>query len=261
MTKLNNTQDLITYVARLGDDAIVFGHRISEWVSHAPFLEEDIALGNVALDFIGHAQMYYSYAAKLSNEENTNATPMTEDDFAYLRNEREFQNHLINELPNGNFADSVVRQVLIDLYNKLYVDALKKSKDKTLAAIAEKSSKEILYHCRRSQEWMLRLGDGTDESHQKMQTALDNIWGYTHEIFELDDTEQCLVDAGIAVDSTVLKTQWLQNVTAIVEQATLSIPTDKWAVRGGREGYHTENLGHLLTEMQFVHRSFPGAKW
>lgn len=261
MTQSNNSQDLITYVVSLGDDALVLGHRISEWVSNGPFLEEDIALGNVALDFIGHAQMFYTYAAKLTNEANNNETELTEDDFAYLRDERQFQNHLINELPRGNFADSVVRQLLVDQYHKHFIEALRGSKDETLAAIAEKAVKEVRYHCRRSQEWTYRLGDGTQESQQKMQTALDNIWGYTHEMFEQDDVEKRLVDAGIAVDTSTLKTQWLEDVTTIITQATLDVPDSEWAVRGGREGYHTENLGHLLTELQFVHRSFPGAKW
>lgn len=261
MTQTNTIQDLITYTVRLGDDSVILGHRISEWVSKGPFLEEDIALGNVALDFLGHSRMYYSYAADLTNKE-TNPTPAkTEDDFAFLRDEREFQNHLIHELPRGNFAESVVRQLLIDIYNKYHFEALKASKDDTLAAIAAKAAKEVTYHCRRSKEWTLRLGDGTEESHEKIQKALDSIWGYTHEIFEQDDVEQRLIEAGIAVNSSLFKDKWLADVKAIVEQATLTLPTSEWAVRGGREGYHTENLGHLLTEMQFVYRSFPGAKW
>ncbi len=258
MTQSNSKQDLLTYTLRLGDDAIILGHRLSEWVSYGPFLEEDIALGNVSLDFIGHAQMYYTYAAKISNETGDNKT---EDDFAYLRNEREFQNHLMHELPRGDFAYSMVKQLLIDLYNKHYIEELKSSKDETLAAIAAKAAKEITYHCRRSKEWTLRLGDGTEESHLKMQQAFDDLWGYTHEIFEQDELELRLVAQGIAVDSASLKDKWLNDVKAIIEQATLKLPTSEWAVRGGRAGYHTENLGHLLTEMQFVHRSFPGAKW
>jgi len=258
MTQSNIKQDLLAYTLRLGDDAIILGHRLSEWVSHGPFLEEDIALGNVALDFIGHSQMYYSYAASLANEAGEKKS---EDDFAYLRNEREFQNHLINELPRGNFAYTIVKQLLIDIYNKYYINELKASKDETLAAIATKAAKEVTYHCRRSKEWTLRLGDGTEESHLKMQQALDDLWGYTQEMFEQDELELRLVAQGIAVDSASLKDNWLRDVKAIIEQATLKLPESEWAVRGGRKGYHTENLGHLLTEMQFVHRSFPGAKW
>lgn len=261
MTQVNTTQDLITYTVRLGDDSIIFGHRLSEWVSHGPFLEEDIALGNVALDLLGHARMYYSYAAKLTNNEPGSTLVTTEDDFAFLRDEREFQNHLIHELPRGNFAETVVRQLLVDNYNKYHFAALKASKDETLAAIAAKADKEVAYHCRRSKEWTLRLGDGTQESHEKIQAALDGIWGYTHEIFEQDDVEQRLIAEGIAVDSLEFKDKWFADVKAIIEQATLKMPTSEWAVRGGRKGYHTENLGHLLTEMQFVYRSFPEAKW
>jgi len=260
MTEMNTNQDIIDYAARLGDDAIVIGHRISEWISNAPFLEEDIALGNVALDFIGHARMYYSYAANLSNSQN-GTTDKTEDDFAYLRDERQFQNHLLHELHKGDFAYTTMRQLLIDIYNKYFLEQLKNSNDETLAAIAVKAAKETRYHCRRSKDWTLRLGDGTAESHQRMQTALDDLWGYCHELFEQDELEQKLVTAGVAVDCASLKADWLAEVTAIIEQATLTVPTQDWAVRGGRQGYHTEHLGHLLTEMQFVARSFPDAKW
>lgn len=261
MTQSNTKQDLITYTVRLGDDSVVLGQRISEWISNAPFLEEDIALGNVALDFIGHARMFYTYAADMTNALNPNATAKTEDDFAYLRNEREYQNHLIHELPKGDFAYSVVRQMLIDQFNKHHIDALTASADETLVAIAKKAEKETKYHCRRSTEWTMRLGDGTPESKERMQKALDDIWGYTHELFEQDDLELRLVKAGIAVDCASLKAAWLADVTATIEEATLTVPDAEWVVRGGRDGYHTEHLGHLLAEMQFIHRSYPGAKW
>jgi len=245
----------LEYVTRLGDDSVVLGHRISEWTSNGPFLEEDIALSNVALDYIGRARMYYSYAAELADDGRT------EDDFAYLRDERAFRNLLINELPRGDFAYTIVRQLFVDVFNSLYLPRLMQSADKTIAAIAAKAIKETQYHLRRSRDWTLRLGDGTEESHQRMQKALDALWGYTHEMFELDALEQQLVEAGVAVDSTALKSAWRDQVAAIVEEATLTCPEDSWAVRGGRIGYHTENLGHLLTEMQFVHRSYPGCRW
>jgi len=260
MTQINTNQDVIDYATRLGDDAIVIGHRISEWISNAPFLEEDIALGNVALDFIGHARMYYTYAADVTNKER-GTSDKTEDDFAYLRDEREFQNHLLHELHKGDFAYTTMRQLLVDIYNKYFLEQLKHSNDETLAAIAVKAAKETRYHCRRSKDWTLRLGDGTAESHQRMQKALDDLWGYSHELFEQDDLEQRLVAAGIAVDCANLKAHWLAEVTEIIEQATLTVPTQEWAVRGGRQGYHTEHLGHLLTDMQFIARSFPDAKW
>jgi ring-1,2-phenylacetyl-CoA epoxidase subunit PaaC len=248
-------QATLDYAVRLGDDALVLGHRISEWVSYGPFLEEDIAYGNVALDYIGRARMFYSYAAELSGDDKT------EDDFAYNRNEREFANLLINELPKGDFAYSQVRQLLVDVYASLFLTQLVKSEDETLAAIAAKSIKETRYHLRRSRDWVLRLGDGTDESHRRAQTALDALWGYSHEMFEMDALEQQLADAGIGVDVSALREQWHAQVSDILTEATLTVPEDGWKVRGGREGYHTENLGHILTELQFVQRSYPGCRW
>jgi len=248
-------QMTLDYTLRLGDDALVLGQRISEWVSNGPFLEEDIAYGNVALDYIGRARMYYHYAAELA------ADGRSEDDFAYLRNEREFRNYLINELPRGDFAFSQVRQLMVDLFNSGFLARLAESKDATLAAIAAKAIKETRYHLRRSREWLLRLGDGTEESHRRTQRAVEDLWGYTHELFEPDELEQRLADAGIGVDTAALKSQWKQAVAAVLSEATLTLPEDDWAVRGGRRGYHTENLGHLLTELQSIHRAYPGCRW
>ncbi len=248
-------QELIHYVVCLGDDSLILGHRTSEWVSNGPFLEEDIALGNVALDYIGRSRMYYSYAAELSGHGKT------EDDFAYLRNARDFQNYLINELPNRDFAFTITRQLILDVFNSYYLHALCGSVDKTLAAIAGKAFKETQYHLRRSKDWTLRLGDGTEQSHHRMQTAFDEIWGYTHELFATDVLEQDLIEAGIAVDVALIKPKWQVDIAAVLEAATLSAPTVDWVVQGGRAGYHTENLGHLLTEMQFLHRSLPGCQW
>ncbi len=255
MTEKELQQDIINYAIRLGDDSLTLGHRVSEWVSNGPFLEEDIALGNVALDYIGRARMYYGYAAELSSDKKT------EDTFAFLRGEREFQNYLINELPRGDFAYTISRQLIIDSYNVHFLNHLGQSVDKNLAAIAAKAIKETRYHLRRSRDWTLRLGDGTEESHQRIQKAFDALWGYTHELFEADALEQRLIDAGIAADVGAIKAQWLTDVGTVLKQATLATPEDNWAVRGGREGYHTENLGHLLTEMQFLHRSYPGCRW
>lgn len=243
------------YATRLGDDAVVLGHRISEWVSRGPFLEEDIAYANVALDYIGRARMFYGYAAELANDGRT------EDDFAYMRDDRQYQNLLLMELPRGDFAYSQVRQLFIDIYYNLLLPELVNSKDDTLAAIAAKAIKETRYHLRRSRDWVLRLGDGTEESHHRAQAAVDSLWGYTHELFDMDETEKLLADNGIGVDTTQLREAWLKHVSAILSEATLSVPEDGWAVRGGRIGYHTENLGHVLTEMQFVHRSYPGCQW
>ncbi|WP_293268888.1 1,2-phenylacetyl-CoA epoxidase subunit PaaC [Neptunomonas sp.] len=245
----------LEYTTRLGDDSVVLGHRISEWVSYGPFLEEDIAYGNVALDYIGRARMFYTYAAELANDGRT------EDDFAYMRNDREYRNLLLLEMPRGDFAYSQVRQLLADVYYTLLLPELVQSKDATLSAIAAKSIKETKYHLRRSRDWVLRLGDGTEESHKRTQKAVDQLWGYTHEMFDMDETEQMLADNGIGVDVSKLHDAWRQMVSDILTEATLTVPEDSWAVRGGRTGYHTENLGHMLTEMQFVHRSHPGCKW
>ncbi|MFT6916583.1 MAG: ring-1,2-phenylacetyl-CoA epoxidase subunit PaaC [Motiliproteus sp.] len=248
-------QAILDYAIRLGDDSLVLGHRISEWVSYGPFLEEDIAYGNVALDYIGRARMFYSYAAELA------ADGKTEDYFAYTRDERQFCNLLINELPKGDFAYSQVRQLLVDVYASLYLAQLVNSNDTSLAAIAAKAIKETRYHLRRSRDWVLRLGDGTEESHKRTQLALDDLWGYTHEMFEIDALEQQLADAGIGVNSAGLRDSWHASVSEILTEATLQVPEDSWKVRGGREGYHTESLGHLLTELQFVNRSHPGCQW
>lgn len=245
----------LEYATRLGDDSVVLGHRISEWVSYGPFLEEDIAYGNVALDYIGRARMFYTYAAELANDGRT------EDDFAYMRSDREYRNLLLMEMPKGDFSYSQVRQLFADVYYTLVLPELQQSKDETLAAIASKGIKETKYHLRRSREWVLRLGDGTEESHKRTQKAVDSLWGYTHEMFDLDETEQMLVEAGIAVDVTKLRAAWRELVSEILTEATLTVPEDAWAVRGGRTGYHTENLGHMLTEMQIVHRSYPGCQW
>ncbi|MRI33617.1 phenylacetate-CoA oxygenase subunit PaaI [Endozoicomonas sp. OPT23] len=255
MSDNNELQNIITYASRLGDDSMVLGHRVSEWISYGPFLEEDIALGNVALDYIGRARMLYSYAAELMGDGKT------EDDLAFMRSEREFQNYLINELPRGDFANTTIRQLLIDAFNLHYLTRLCDSRDQTLAAIAEKGLKETRYHLRRSRHWTLRLGDGTEESHLKMQQALDDLWGFTHELFEQDQLELELAEKGIAVNTKEFKQQWLNDVSEVLTEATLKLPEEEWAVRGGRQGYHTEHLGQMLSVMQSVHRAHPDCQW
>lgn len=245
----------LEYATCLGDDALVLGHRISEWVSYGPFLEEDIAYSNVALDYIGRARLYYGYAAELANDGRS------EDDFAYLRSDRDYRNLLLMEMPRGDFAYSQVRQLFADVYATLMLSQSVKSADTTLAAIAAKGIKETKYHLRRSRDWVLRLGDGTEESHQRTQRAVDQLWGYTHELFDMNSSEQYLADHGIGVDVSTLQAPWHQMVSDILTTATLKVPDSSWAVRGGRTGYHTENLGHLLTQMQIVHRSYPGCQW
>jgi ring-1,2-phenylacetyl-CoA epoxidase subunit PaaC len=254
-TGTQNNAALIDYCLALADDSLVLGHRLSEWCSNAAFLEEDLALTNVALDFIGRARMFYVYAAELSGGTKT------EDDYAYLRDCREYKNLLINELPNGDFAFTMARQLMIDALDVGFFAALTKSSDATLAAIASKALKESNYHLRRSEDWIKRLGDGTDESHQRVQAAFDQLWPYRGELFDLTQQESVLVAAGIAVDRGQLRGGWDTTMKSVLHEATLTIPEGDWSISGGREGVHTEHLGFLLAEMQFMQRAYPGLKW
>jgi ring-1,2-phenylacetyl-CoA epoxidase subunit PaaC len=246
---------LLNYCLALGDDSLMLGHRLSEWCSNGPFLEEDLALTNVALDFVGRARMFYAYAAELDDLERS------EDDFAFLRDCRDYRNLLINELPNGDFAFTLARQLMIDVYDLAFFTELAQSTNEMFAAIAAKAVKESRYHLRRSEDWILRLGDGTEESHRRVQNAFDQLWAYWPEMFEVTADEQLLVDAGIAVDRTALKTDWESNMHSIMREATLSIPDDGLNIGGGRDGIHSEHLGFLLAEMQFLQRAYPGQQW
>lgn len=243
------------YTLRLGDDALILGHRLSEWCSRGPFLEEDLALTNVSLDYIGRARMFYGYAAELSDGERS------EDDFAYLRDCREFSNLLIHELPRGDFAFTMARQFLVDVHSVAFMTALQSSSNTTLAAIAGKALKESRYHLRRSSDWILRLGGGTQESHKRLQHAVDELWGFTPEMFEMDTLEQALADDGVAVDLAQLQQPWDKEVRNTLAAADIVVPEENWQVSGGRQGKHTEWLGHLLSELQFVQRAYPGLEW
>ena len=246
---------LYNYLLSLADDALILGQRTSEWCSRGPFLEEDIALSNVALDYIGRARMFYQYAAEVEGKGRS------EDDLAYFRDERDFSNLLINELPNYDFAFSMVRQYFLDVHACLYLQELTASADQRLAAIASKAIKESRYHLKRSQTWLLQLGLGTEESNKRMQTAIDELWGYTPEMFMMTETETQLSTAGIAVNRENLLQQWTATVTADIRAADLQIPDQQWQVVGGREGKHSEHLGHLLAQMQILQRSYPGLEW
>lgn len=246
---------LVNYAIGLADDALTLGHRLSEWCSNGPFLEEDLALANVALDFIGRARMLYSYAAGIEGKGRN------EDDIAYQRDCREYTNLLICELPIGDFADTMARQLLVDAFDVEFFAALTGSADETLAAIAAKAIKESRYHLRRSRDWVIRLGDGTAESHQRMQRGFDRVWGYSHELFAMNAAEQGLADGGIAVDRSSLHSAWDKTVNAVLVEATLARPPGDWSVQGGRAGIHTEHLGYLLAELQFMQRAYPGLQW
>jgi ring-1,2-phenylacetyl-CoA epoxidase subunit PaaC len=247
--------ELFHYTLGLADDALVLGQRLCEWCSNAPFLEEDLALANVALDFMGRARMLYSHAATLEG------AGRDEDALAYLRDCREYRNLLIMELPRGDFAFSTARQFLVDAFNLPFLEDLCRSRDPELAGIAGKALKESRYHYRRSRDWVLRLGDGTAESHRRLQRAFDEIWGYTHELFRAGEAEQRLVAAGFAPDRPALRARWEALVVPVLAEATLRRPEDAWSVDGGREGTHTEHLGHLLSELQFMQRAYPGLQW
>jgi ring-1,2-phenylacetyl-CoA epoxidase subunit PaaC len=209
----------------------------------------------VSLDFIGRARLFFGYAAEVEGQGRS------EDDLAYLRDCREYRNFLINELPNGDFAFTMARQLMIDSFDMGFFEGLTHSSDTMLAAIAAKAIKESRYHLRRSQDWIIRLGDGTEESHERTQNAFDQLWGYAAEMFEISEEEQQLVDVGIAVDRTALKADWASGMHAILKQATLEIPAQDWAIGGGRDGQHTEHLGFLLAELQFLQRTYPGQQW
>ena len=246
---------LVLYVLRRADDALILGHRLSEWCGHAPMLEEDMALANMGLDLLGQARELYSYAADVEGKDSD------EDKFAYLRDVRQYRNLLLLEQPNGDFAHTMVRQFFYAGFADLYWRAMTTSGDATLAAIAAKSEKESAYHLRHSSEWIVRLGDGTGESHARAQTAIDDLWAFTGEMFEVDDSEQGLIDAGIAVDPRGLHPQWLKTVLSVLSEATLALPKSDWMQQGGRSGRHSEHLGHLLSELQSMQRTFPGGAW
>jgi ring-1,2-phenylacetyl-CoA epoxidase subunit PaaC len=246
---------LLLYALRRADDALILGHRLSEWCGHAPMMEEDMALANMGLDLLGQARELYSYAADVEGNGND------EDKFAYLRDVRQYRNLLLLEQPNGDFARTMARQFFYAAFADLYWRAMMNSRDATLAAIAAKSEKESAYHIRHCSEWMVRLGDGTDESHRRAQTAIDDLWAYTGEMFEADDSERGLIEAGIAIDPATLRQGWLETVSNVLREATLTLPNSDWMQQGGRSGRHSEHLGHLLSELQSMPRTFPGATW
>lgn len=245
------TTPLLRYVLQRADDALILGHRLSQWCGSAPMLEEEMALANMGLDLIGQARALYGYAAELTRN------GYTEDDFAYLRNEQDFGNLLLLEQPNGDFAQTMIRQFLYAAFIDLYWQELMKSSDVTLAAIAAKAEKESAYHLRHSSEWVIRLGDGTEESHYRAQRSLDKLWSYTGEFFDGEDNSL----SHIVPDLGLLRAPWLALVTKIIERATLNRPADGWMQKNGRAGVHSEHLGHLLAEMQYLPRTYPGSVW
>ena len=246
---------LVLYTLRHADDALILGHRLSEWCGHAPMLEEDMALANIGLDLIGQARELYTYAAKVEGAGND------EDKFAYLRDVRQYRNLLLVEQPNGDFARTIVRQFFYSAFADPYWRAMMTSKDETLAAIAAKSEKESAYHLRHASEWVIRLGDGTEESYRRAQAAVDDLWAFTGELFHTDANDAELIASGIAVDPETLRETWRRTVSDVFAVATLDMPNNEWMQKGGRAGHHSEHLGHLLSELQSLQRSFPSATW
>ena len=246
---------LYKYVLALGDDALILGQRLSQWAYKGPFLEEDIALSNISLDLFGRANLLLEYAATLREKGST------ADDLAFKRNERQFLNHILSEQPNGNFADTMVRQFFLDAFYKLFLQKLTKSKDEQLSAIAQKSIKETTYHLRHSSKWIIRLGDGTVESHAKVQSAIDNLWMFTNELFEMNEIDNEMLEQKIGVDCSKLKIEWDKIINEVLSEATLNRPEDANMPTGGRQGIHTEHLGHLLSDMQYLQRAYPDATW
>lgn len=249
------TASLVSYLLRLGDDRLVLGHRLSEWCGHGPILEEDIAITNVALDLVGQA----SLLLKLAGEQEGQGRD--EDALAYFRDAVDFRNALIVELPRGDFGFTIVRQFLFSVYSVLQMEALQRSKLEALAGIAAKATKESRYHVRHCAQWVITLGDGTEESHDRAQRAIDDLWRYTGELFVADDVDRDVAAAGLGVDPGTLVEPWEAQVGEVLLRAGLAIPKGEYMQQGGRVGRHTEHLGHMLAEMQIVARSHPGAAW
>ena len=246
---------LLTFVLRLADDNLVLGHRLSEWCGHAPMLEEDLAMPNMALDLIGQARSLYQYAAEIEGKGRS------EDDFAYLRREREYLNCLLVERPNGDFAHTMLRQFWFAAYLHPLWEAMQQSSDATLAGIAGKAVKEVAYHIRHAGEWVVRLGDGTEESAARMKAAIDTLAPYLDELFQSDDITDAMAEAGIAPDPASLRPAFDRVVLPVFAEAMLEMPEPQWPQTGGRQGRHGEHIGYLLAELQHMQRTYPGAVW
>lgn len=246
---------VLSYVLRLADNALIAGHRLSEWCSKGPVLEADMALTNMALDHIGQARLLYQYAGLVEGRGRT------EDDLACLREEHDYQNWLLTELPNGDFGMTVVRMFLSAAFHHPFFEALTQSSDATLSGVAEKALKETTYHRRWSGEWVIRLGDGTEESHRRVQNALDTLWPYCGEMWTADETDKEMLEAGIGPDLGKVATAWEQTVHSVLQEATLLVPDRPFYQKGGKQGRHTEHLGYILAEMQYMQRLHPGVTW
>lgn len=247
--------NLYNYILELADNCLIAGQRLGELCGHGPSLETDIACTNISLDLFGQTRSYFQYAANIKGGD------ATEDSIAFLRFEREYKNVLLVEQPNRDFAYTVARHYFYDVFHVLLLEKLQFSQDMTLSAIAKKSIKEASYHVRFTGDWIKRLGDGTAESHEKMQAAIDDLWRYTNELFEVTEDAKIMVAEGIGVDVSTLKESYYATVTALLEEATITIPETKYFQKGGKSGIHTEHMGYLLADMQYMQRAYPNMKW
>jgi len=252
---VNKDDALLAYVTRLGDNALILGQRMVELVAAYPELEEELANANFALDYIGQARMYYTYAGELEGKGRQ------EDDFAFLRDEGEFRNYLLLEQPNGHFGDSITRLVLFDTFYLALLEALKQCSDARISEIAARAEKEIRYHLRHNTNWLVRLGDGTDESHEKAQDAVDALWTYTGEMFSADSIDEVFREQFDGPDLDAIRARWVDEIAAVLKNATLEMPDDGWMASGGKQGRHSEHLGYVIAEMQYLQRTHPGASW
>ncbi len=248
-------EDLFEYALRLGDTSLVLGHRLSEWCGHAPEMELDMAMSNLGLDLIGQARLLLTYAGEVEGKGRD------EDQLAYLRDVLDYRNFLLVEQPNGDWGATIARQFYFSVFQQLYFQQLAASSDEQLAAIAHKALPEIAYHVRFATEWVLRLGDGTEESKRRMQEGLNLLWRFTAELFESDDVENRLTAAGIAPDAALLRPLWQERIASTLNEAGLELPAPHRPALGTRKGHHTEHLGYLLAEMQYLQRAYPGARW
>jgi len=268
-SKFQISNSKINYTIHLADNALILGHRNNEWCGHGPVLEQDIAITNISLDLIGQARNFYQYAAEIINATESFSPQgkvvgieVTEDTLAYLRDARDFKNCLLVEQPNGDWAVTILRQFFFSVYQYLLYQKLQTSNDVQLAAIAEKALKEVTYHLRWSSEWVIRLGDGTEESHKRMLKAIDDLWMFTGELFKPVSYEKEAAENDYGVDVSSLKDDWIQKIKNVFTEATLPVPDENvWMQSGGKEGIHTEYLGYILADMQFLQRVYPNCKW
>lgn len=252
---MDNKSQLVNYLLRLGDNALILGQRLVELVANGPELEEELANANFALDYLGQARLFYSYAGELEGKDRG------EDDFAFLRDEGEFRNFLLVEQPNGDFADTIVRQVLFDTRYLLLLESLADCSDTRLAEIAARAQKEIRYHLRHCSQWLVRLGDGTPESHERAQASIDRLWRYTGEMFAADELDRYASEQLQGPNLVEIERRWQAQTAALLQESTLSTPSSQWMASGGRNGRHTEHFGYLVAEMQYLQRAYPGLSW